>query len=462
MSMLSEHIERTTAGVPAPESGPPPENPTSRLVIVVRADPVICGHSGEARNLAEVALTRGFDDVRIVTWPIPALEAAGLPLKPLDAVLPYSSGITVERPAAIGDYKVPDGRHIGGLVARLVELFTEDVPTTAMSLYLTPHDTVIAQAAQIARAMGMAAPLTTIAEAVGSDITNIVRSAVSEGRFGAAAQVLTTYLSNDVCVAVSAYTKELIVTAANEVDQRWGTRFGPACEERIDISYPAIDSSAYTRLCPSETRDHLATRGLDSDGYILFLSRLSRAKGVDDLINGYAMSAVHRRVKLVICGTGPEAMALRALARSTRCADQIMFFDDVSDSEKPHLLAESAAYVLPSKPSAEFVETFGIALVEKMLAGGGPIVTCDTGGISEAVGSHAKFVPTSHPGAIANVLNETILGLSSGERLRWHREALEYAMQFDRVQIFDRLFEHVRTRTLTTSSAAHVGTVDGV
>ena len=27
-----------------------------RLVIVVRADPVICGHSGEARNLAEAAL----------------------------------------------------------------------------------------------------------------------------------------------------------------------------------------------------------------------------------------------------------------------------------------------------------------------------------------------------------------------------------------------------------------------
>jgi hypothetical protein len=44
--------------------------PTRRLVIVVRADPVICGHSGEARNLAEAALLRGFDDVRIVTWPL--------------------------------------------------------------------------------------------------------------------------------------------------------------------------------------------------------------------------------------------------------------------------------------------------------------------------------------------------------------------------------------------------------
>ena len=59
-----------------------------RLVIVVRADPVICGHSGEARNLAEVALQRGFTDVRIITWPLDLLDASCLPLKPLDGVLP--------------------------------------------------------------------------------------------------------------------------------------------------------------------------------------------------------------------------------------------------------------------------------------------------------------------------------------------------------------------------------------
>ena len=53
-------------------------NPDRRLVIAVRADPVICGHSGEARNLAEVALTRGFTDVRLLTWPIPVLQQAGL------------------------------------------------------------------------------------------------------------------------------------------------------------------------------------------------------------------------------------------------------------------------------------------------------------------------------------------------------------------------------------------------
>ena len=48
------------------------------------------------------------------------------------------------------------------------------------------------------------------------------------------------------------------------------------------------------------------------------------------------------------------------------------YFDDVSDDEKPLLMRGCAAYALPTKPEPDFVETFGIALTEKMLAGGGP------------------------------------------------------------------------------------------
>ena len=142
--------------------------------------------------------------------------------------------------------------------------------------------------------------------------------------------------------------------------------------------------------------------------------------------------------------TGIETQStMRALAASTPVADRIVFFDDVDDAEKPHLMAGSSAYVLPSKPRPEFVETFGIALVEKMLAGGGPIITCDTGGIGEAVGPHAKFVPPGHPSAIANALSEIILGLSPGERTRWGRQARAYAVQFDRSNVFDKLFARV-------------------
>ena len=280
----------------------------------------------------------------------------------------------------------------------------------------------------------------------------MVRTALEQGRFGAAAQVLSTYLSNDVCVAVSDFTKTLIVDAAHEVDARWGTSFGVACEERIVISYPAIDAAAYTELEPAETHARLAARELERDGYVMFLSRVTKAKGVDDLINGFAVSAAAQRTKLVICGTGPEAPAMRALAASTPVADRIVFFDDVDDAEKPHLMTGSSAYVLPSKPRPEFVETFGIALVEKMLAGGGPIVTCDTGGISEAVGPHAKIVPPGHPAAIANALSEIILGLSPGERTRRGRQARNYAMQFDRSNVFDRLFERVASAGSPTAA----------
>ena len=141
-----------------------------RLVIVVRADPVICGHSGEARNLAEVALQRGFTDVRILTWPLDLLTMSGLPLKPLEGVLPYSKGIEVERPEPVGDYKVLDGRHLAGMTGRLVELFTDGVPTVCMSLYLSPHTLAVADALRVARSTGLPVPVLTIAEAVGSDV----------------------------------------------------------------------------------------------------------------------------------------------------------------------------------------------------------------------------------------------------------------------------------------------------
>lgn len=415
-----------------------PTSPTRRLVIVVRADPVICGHSGEARNLAEAALQRGFDDVRIVTWPIDALGA--LPLKPLASVLPYSPGIVVERPEPVGDYKIPDGRYVAGMVGRLVELFTDGVPTTAISLYLMPHANAIVEALHIARASGKPVDVTTVAEAVGSDITNIVRTSVEHGRFGAAAQVFATYLAHDRCVAVSEYTKQLIIESAEAVDSGFGTRFAEECRRRVSISYPAVNARTFTELDPSSVDDGLAARDLERDGYVIFLSRLTPAKGVDDLIEGYVRSCVASTRTLVIAGTGPAAADLRAQADATGLGERIRFFDDVDDDEKRVLLAGSAAYVLPSKPKQEFVETFGIALVEKMLAGGGPIITTATGGIPEAVGDCATIVPPESPAAIADALDDALLVIGPAERAARAEKARKFALQFDRLHVFDRLF----------------------
>ena len=412
--------------------------PSRRFVIVVRADPVICGHSGEARNLAEAALLRGYDDVRILTWPLEALTKH--PLKPLDSVLPYSPGIVVERPEAVGDYKIPDGRYSAGMVGRLVELFLDDVPTVCVTLYLTPHANIVMEALAVCRAMGREPTVTTIAEAVGSDITNVVRSCVEQERFGAAAHAFTSYLGHDHCVAVSQYTKECIVAAADMVDARWGSAFAPQCRARIGISYPAIDTR-HRQPDDRELHADLARRGLERDGYVLFLSRVTPEKGVDDLIDGYARSAASRHVRLVIAGTGSALDDMRKRARRSAARHRITFLDDVDDAEKWSLMGGCAAFVLPSKPTPAFVETFGITLVEKMLAGGGPIITTATGGIPEAVGDTATLIPVESPSAVAAAIDALVLDLTADERLARADRAHHQAMQFDRMTVFDRLLE---------------------
>ncbi|HEY5848518.1 MAG TPA: glycosyltransferase family 4 protein [Microlunatus sp.] len=426
--------------------------PHRRLVIVARADPVICGHSGEARNLAEAALKRGFTEVRIVTWPISRLIESGLPLKPLDGVASYSPGIEVERPEPIGDYKVPDGRYLAGLTGRLVELFTDGVPTVCISLYLSPHTLAVVDAVRAAEGTGLPVRVQTIAEAVGSDVTNVVRSCVAENRFGAAAHVLTAYLSNDCPVAVSDYTRQLILSAAEETDARHGTRYAPQCRERVAISYPAIDTAEFLDPDPRRVAQVLGRRGLSESSYVLFLSRLAHAKGVDDLIAGFAACAEAAEHRLVIAGNGPQAEFLRQVAAGSSAAQRIVFFDDVDDDERQALMAGSAAFVLPSKPRPEFTETFGIALVEKMLSGGGPVITTDTGGIGEAVGDTAMIVPVDDPPAIARALSEA-LSMSPAEQASLAVRARTYALQFDRMAVFDRLMDQLTSEVADEMSA---------
>jgi glycosyltransferase involved in cell wall biosynthesis len=415
--------------------------PSRRFVIVVRADPVICGHSVEARNLAEAALERGYDDVRIITWSLDRLEEVGLPLKP--SVAPYSPGIAVERPEPVGGYKIPDARHTTGIVGRLVELFTDGVPTTCMSLYLLPHAMVVQEALASARATGLPVRVTTIAEAVGSDITDIARTALSEGRLGVAAHLFATYLANDHCVAVSAYTRDLVVEAAEQVDALLGTRFAGRCRQRIAVSYPAIDTSAYLLRDPEETSAAVAARGLEEGRYVLFLSRLARAKGVDDLVRGYAASAAHAAgLPLVVAGNGPEAGTLAALVTELGIDTDVRFLHDVDDAEKPHLLAGAGCYVLPTKPRPEFVETFGIAPAEALLAGAGPVVTTSTGGVPEAVGDVAVRVDTDAPGQIAAAIDE-VLAMPPAERAVWRERGRRHASQFDRAAVLDALLGRV-------------------
>ena len=117
------------------------------------------------------------------------LGGSGLPLKPAHEIAPYSPGITVLRPDAIGNYKLLDGRFNLGMTAAIVEIARQD-PTmemTLMCLYLQPHAKIVLDAVDAIRgAWGESFNVTTIAEAVGSDVTNVLSNAMREQNFGAA------------------------------------------------------------------------------------------------------------------------------------------------------------------------------------------------------------------------------------------------------------------------------------
>ncbi len=174
----------------------------------------------------------------------------------------------------------------------------------------------------------------------------------------------------------------------------------PSARSGCAISYPAIDVAAYLDAGPGRDRQRArATWAASGTATCCSCRAWPRAKGVDDLIDG--LRAQPPRLRASTWSSPAPARrptSLHARAAQSPVADRIVFLDDVDDAEKAHLMAGCAAFALPSKPRPEFVETFGIALVEKMLSGGGPVITTDTGGIGEAVGDMRAHRPGRRPG----------------------------------------------------------------
>ena len=418
------------------------------LIILSRADPIICGHSTETRNLAEAALRLGIQNVHIVSYPLDVLASSGLPLKPEHSVGAYSAGITVDRPAPVGDYKVLDGRLSAAISGHVINLLSRlSGKTAVMDLYLVPHGQMVMQAVASACRSGIADAPVTIGEAVGSDITNVVSNALVTGQSGAAALLMQNYLDHDQPVAVSAFTRELIVASGAMVDEALGTNFAQQLSERVRISYPAIDTAAYLSptISESEQAAILSRRGLVRDGYILFLSRLTKAKGVEDLIHAYRESKLYRRLPLVICGSGPDELFFHKVANSDT---SILFFNDISDLDKLALMSGCHAYCLPSKPRVEFTETFGIAIAEAMLSGGiGPVITTRTGGIPEATGDHCLYHKAGDIADLVACLNR-VASMPDHFRAHLSQQARNYACRFDREKILKNLLTETSVQAL--------------
>jgi glycosyltransferase involved in cell wall biosynthesis len=186
-----------------------------------------------------------------------------------------------------------------------------------------------------------------------------------------------------------------------ELALRWGIP-----SERITVLPNPVEA-------PKSLDDRAVLRrrhGIDGPT-VVFAGRLSVQKAVDVALE--AMTRVER-VDLLLAGDGPDAEKLRERSRDLGLDGRARFLGPQPRQTVFELLRAADAVVLSSK-----WENFPHVLVEA-LAVGTPVLSTDTGGVSEIVrdGENGLLVPTGDPDALAEAITRYFADAELQERLR--------------------------------------------
>jgi N-acetyl-alpha-D-glucosaminyl L-malate synthase BshA len=198
----------------------------------------------------------------------------------------------------------------------------------------------------------------------GTDITLVGRDAsfLPITRFGIE--------HSDAVTAISNYLRD----ATHET-------FCTGCD--IEVIYNFIDADYYRRVPNEAVRRDLAPRG---ERIILHVSTFRPIKRIGDCVRVLArMKHLETspesqfRVKLVMCGDGPERAEAEALAAGLGVADMVSFVGKQPQSQVREYLSVADLLLLPSQS-----ESFGLTALEAM-ASEVPVIATRVGGIPEVV-----------------------------------------------------------------------------
>ncbi len=195
--------------------------------------------------------------------------------------------------------------------------------------------------------------------------------------------------------------------AMSEFSRAKHREFGfPRDMEVVPYFLPAADPPSPDADAPPQERP-----------YFLFVGRLERIKGLDDVIPVFAR---FDRADLVIAGDGEYAATLRSLAGGN---PRVKFLGRVAPAELSRYYRHAAALIVPSV----CYETFGIIIIEAFRQGT-PVVARRIGPFPEILGTAGGGDLFTTPGELEAVLHRYLdeparraeLGAAGAEAFRRH------------------------------------------
>ena len=179
----------------------------------------------------------------------------------------------------------------------------------------------------------------------------------------------TAILDADAVIAVSSGTRADILRAY------------PVDPERIHVIYNGIDLQQYQRTTETSA---LTEYGVDvANGYVLFVGRITRQKGVTHLVD--AIRYLPPTTQIVLCAGAPDTPEIsaelqRKVAEARTFNPRVVWIDKMlTKQEAIQLYSHATVFCCPS-----VYEPFGIINLEAM-ACKAPVVASATGGILEVV-----------------------------------------------------------------------------
>lgn len=184
------------------------------------------------------------------------------------------------------------------------------------------------------------------------------------------------------------------------------------------------------------------------DVLMLFVGRLEKRKGVEDLFTAFLQVAgLQANLHLALAGrdteTGPHGVSMRAHLAARACAsglsERVHWLGDCQSEAMPALYAGCDFLAAPSS-----FESFGLVYLEAM-ACGRPVIACNAGGVLGLVqdGREGLLVPPQSPSLLAEAI--MALARDGARRCAMGAAALQKARQFDAHAMARRAVHHYET-----------------